>query len=248
MDPSKSIKAEGELMKLLLDEKIKHRLIGLAVVISLAAIFAPAVMRQSSQRLEHNFSSTVKLPPKPSAPNVVIIDENDVFKTIKVARVDVPAVPNDAQLPEIAKAQSIESARNGIDTMSQVAQIKPQPKSIQLALNDSTSLSNAGSSSKLKNSLNSQKLVKTNTMPILKKAIYSVQLASFSNLSNAQSLINKLKAKGYKTNLIKTSNSKGSIYKVYAGQLPHREEALRLRTQLASAMQLNGFVVNAGVS
>ena len=70
-------------MKLVMDEKLKHRLIGLAVIISLGAIFAPAMMKKSSQRLESNFSVNVKLPPKPLAPDVVMTDEKEMFKTIK---------------------------------------------------------------------------------------------------------------------------------------------------------------------
>lgn len=242
-------------MKLVLDEKLKHRLIGLAVVISLAAIFAPAVMRKSSQRLEHNFSANVQLPPKPIAPNVVVTDEKDVFKTIKVARVDIPSVSHESHLPELAKAQSIKAVRS--DVASQVAAIEPQLKPVQVALEDSksTPIQKALPTStkqaiahvvdkKLKEVTKTQKITKATPA----KDVYSVQLGSLSRLSNAQSLVNRLKAKGYKANLVKIASRNGVVYKVYAGQLPHKEEALRLKTQIASVMQLNGFVVNTGVS
>jgi DedD protein len=244
-------------MKLVLDEKLKHRLIGLAVVISLAAIFAPAVMRKSSQRLEHNFSANVQLPPKPTAPNVVVTEEKDVFKTIKVARVDIPTVSHESHLPELAKAQSIKAERSAV--ASQITSIEPQLKPLQLALEDSNSKSTPIPKTvtvpvkhvvahsvglKHKEITKTQKTNKSATT----KDVYSVQLASFSRLSNAQSLVNRLKAKGYKANLIKIASRSGVVYKVSAGQLPHKEEALRLKTQLASAMQLNGFVVNTGVS
>ena len=241
-------------MKLVLDEKLKHRLIGLAVVISLAAIFAPAVMRKSSQRLEHNFSANVQLPPKPIAPNVVVTDEKDVFKTIKVARVDIPSVSHESHLPELAKAQSIKAVRS--DVASQVAAVESQLKPVQAALEDSksTPIQKALPSpakqvahvvdKKLNEVTKTQKITKAASA----KDVYSVQLASLSRLSNAQSLVNRLKAKGYKANLVKIASRNGVVYKVYAGQLPHKEEALRLKTQIASVMQLNGFVVNTGVS
>lgn len=80
-------------MKLIMDEKVKHRLIGLAVIISLGAIFAPALIKKSSQSPESNFSVNVKLPPKPLPPDVVITDEKEVFKTIKVAKTEIPPIP-----------------------------------------------------------------------------------------------------------------------------------------------------------
>jgi len=244
-------------MKLVLDEKLKHRLIGLAVVISLAAIFAPAVMRKSSQRLEHNFSANVQLPPKPKAPNVVVTEEKDVFKTIKVARVDIPAVSHESHLPELAKAQSIKATRSVAAVDSQITSVvELQSKPVQLALEDAapapikkivtTPVKQVVAQKQA--SAKTQKTTKILTKPATTKDVYSVQLASFSRLSNAQSLVNRLKAKGYKANLIKIASRSGVVYKVSAGQLPHKEEALRLKTQLASAMQLNGFVVNTGVS
>lgn len=39
-------------MKLIMDEKVKHRLIGLAVIISLGAIFAPALIKNQAKALK----------------------------------------------------------------------------------------------------------------------------------------------------------------------------------------------------
>lgn len=35
----------------------------------------------------------MKLPPKPLPPDVVITDEKEVFKTIKVAKTEIPPIP-----------------------------------------------------------------------------------------------------------------------------------------------------------
>lgn len=80
-------------MKLVIDEKLKHRLVGVAVVLSLGAIFLPAMMKKSSQRLENHFSVKVQLPPKPTTPNVAITNEKEMFETIKVAKVEIPSAP-----------------------------------------------------------------------------------------------------------------------------------------------------------
>lgn len=243
-------------MKLVMDEKLKHRLIGLAVVISIAAIFAPAIMRKSSQRLEGNFSENVTLPSKPKAPNVVITDEKDVFKTIKVARIQLPAESNDNQLPEIAKAQPLDKQRSLDRETVEVAQTVPVVKPLQLAFTEQPKMVSKNKEMPSKPSVKvksinvaKQKMPNKPTAQLAsKKDMYSVQLGSLSRLSNANDLVNRLKAKGYKANVVKVATSRGVVYKVYAGRLPHKEEALRLRTQLASAMQINGFVVNTGVS
>lgn len=251
-----------------MDEKLKHRLIGLAVIISLGAIFAPAVMRKSSQHLENNFSVNIKLPPKPLAPNVAATDEKDLFKTIKVARVRVPSVPAQSHENDIAKAEPIRSKAVLDDTQSQLAKIetgsKTEPTKLAV-LNDAANTS-AKRAVVLAANVSKAKVVaravvskvpakaikiakiQPKVQPVNAKNVYAVQLASFSQLSNAQSLVSRLQSKGYKASYVRIATRNGAIYKVYAGHSPSKNEVLRVKSQLASAMQLNGFVVNTGVS
>lgn len=255
-------------MKLVMDEKLKHRLIGLAVIVSLGAIFAPAVMRKSSQHLENNFSVNIKLPPKPLAPNVAATDEKDLFKTIKVARVRIPAVPAQTHENDIAKAEPISSKPLLDNTESQLAKIEVGNKvalSKLAVLNEAANRSAkkavvlAANVSKAKvvaraaiNKVPVKAVKVAKIQPKVKsvsaKNLYAVQLASFSQLSNAQSLVTRLQSKGYKASYVKIASNNGAIYKVYAGHSASKNEVLRVKSQLASAMQLNGFVVNTGVS
>lgn len=259
-------------MKLVLDEKLKHRLIGLAVVISLGAIFAPAVMKKSSQHSDGNFSVNVKLPPKPVAPNVSATDEQDMFKTIKVARVNVADVPADKQLPELVKAESIKS-NQVIDSAAKSVTAQAAPNSqkdvVNVALAESVKATKAGADKAITiaaNQVNSKtaalavkpkvvaqaaKTVKNvrpiaaaKAKPALKQNVYALQLASFAKITNAQALVTRLNSKGYKATYAKQNG----IYKVYAGHSPRKNEVLKLKSQLASSMQLNGFVVTTGVS
>ncbi|MDP3269983.1 MAG: SPOR domain-containing protein [Legionella sp.] len=250
-------------MKLVMDEKLKHRLIGLAVIISLGAIFAPAVMKKSSQTHENNFSVNVKLPPKPLAPDVVMNDERELFKTIKVAKVEIPAVSAENQLPELAKAAPIKSdmVSSKPSTVAHQAQPTVMDAPVKLALNqaardtakNTVHVAAAHAISKTpiiaKHNTPQPKLaVKEPKKPSSKSEIYAVQLASFSKLNNAQTLVNKLRGKGYKANLTKVAGKQGPVYKVFVGHSPRKDIALKLKSQLASSMQINGFVVNTGVS
>jgi len=248
-------------MKLVMDEKLKHRLIGLSVVLSLGAIFVPAMMKKSSQHIENNMRVHVELPPKPIAPNVVMTDEKDVFKTIKVARLQVPPVADNQQESSLASEDYIESVpvnkAKDIPIAKKAAEPNVIAEPIKTALNYSAQKevkkqinqpSNKPVNDARASAIKKQVFAKAANKSISNKNIYAVQLASFSKLTNAQALVNKLQSKGYKANYIKTSSKNGVIYKVYTGHSPLKNDVVKLRTQLASSLQLNGFVVNTGVS
>ncbi|KTC90050.1 SPOR domain-containing protein [Fluoribacter dumoffii] len=256
-------------MKLVIDEKLKHHLVGVAVVLSLGAIFLPAMMKKSSQRLENNFSVHVQLPPKPKTPNVVVTNEEEMFKTIKVARIETPAL--NQKTTELAKEDFIQSVQVAKNAAVPATRIEPAAQTESIAKPIELALSNAANNvvkkqlktpavqavrpvAQLKAKPVRKPLAvavkpKANPAPVLnKKGIYAVQLASFSKLENAQALVSKLHKKGYKANYIRIAGKQGAIYKVYAGHSPVRSDVMKLKNQLASAMQLNGFVVNTGVS
>lgn len=259
-------------MKLVIDEKLKHRLIGVSVILSLGAIFLPAMMKKSSQRLESNFSVNVQLPPKPMAPNVAVTDEEQMFKTIKIAKVNIPPVTQAHSKVSTRDEDFIVSAPVHNETVI-ISKVETAPaaieKPLELALTDTAQTAvkreiKVAGNTVVKPSLSVKRVsvvkpvqVKTAAKPVLanatskpaaKKDIYAVQLASFSKLENAQALVSKLQSKGYKANYARVSGKNGVIYKVYAGHSPIKDNVVKLRTQLASAMQLKGFIVTTGVS
>lgn len=272
-------------MKLVIDEKLKHRLIGVAVILSLGAIFAPAMMKKSNQNTDNNYNVQVKLPVKPKAPDIALADEKEVFKTIKIAKVHLPEVDTESKLPELAKAERIQrndldqrdiaaagrqhehmnlaehaalnnAVQNTVKHAVQVATAKPlihaKPTAVANKVKHST-VQQASVALKHHAKVNGPlKQVNNNVAkvhkPAFKSELYAVQLASFSHLSNAQSLVNKLRSKGYKANFTKISGRHGAVYKVYAGHSPKKMEVVKVKTQLAHVMQLNGFIVTTGVS
>lgn len=265
-------------MKLVIDEKLKHRLVGVSVILSLGAIFLPAMMKKSSQRLDGHFSVNVQLPPKPVAPNVAVTDEEQMFKTIKIARVQqLSAAASTAQATtNEAKDDFIAAAPVQDDLVIPVAKVERAPDSIEKPLE--LALLNNAAQNAVKHGIkvaankpviqavkpakapavvakvnvarpaSKPVVAKAVAKPAIKREIYAVQLASFSQLANAQALVTKLQQKGYKASYTRIAGRNGAIYKVYAGHSPIKNNVVKLKTQLASAMQLNGFVVNTGVS
>ncbi len=275
-------------MKLVIDERFKHRLIGLAVILSIAAIFAPAIMKKSNQNIDGNVNVSVELPPKPAQPDVAMVEKKEMFETTKVAHVEIPDATEEQQpLPTLTKAEPL----------SQKSELNPQTDKLSLqeegaALQDSANLvpekqettkttpatvstTNAAVAQKVAQAdsflpAQKSKIIAKNSKvtkpvlshakakvvkPVAKKAAkkaaqntikggYSVQLATFTQQRNAESLISRLKQKGYAARSSKVKTSAGIVYKVIVGRLGKKEQAQQLQKRLASAVQMHGFIIS----
>ncbi|PJE13367.1 MULTISPECIES: SPOR domain-containing protein [Legionella] len=289
------------MMKLVIDERVKHRLIGLAVILSIAAIFAPAIMKKSNQRIDGNMSVSVELPPKPLQPDVAMTEKNAMFENVKVAHVELPEVAEEQPAPALAKAESlsqmkevnhrtVESVdqnfaqdrdslqvenlaredmpdvmektaaaqinRTNVAVVHKIAKAETFPLKIKPKVKVVAKNNNKPVKPVVK-SITKPKLSVVKPKPISKPAIkktaknafpvkgkYAVQLATFTRLRNADSLISKLRGKGYKATYNKVKTSEGIVYKVVVGQIQKREQAQLLQKKLASAVQIRGFIVS----
>lgn len=225
-------------MNIRFDERTKHRLIGLVVIISIAVIFLPALMKHSNYRLDENVNVSVRLPVKPSLPKIAIVNEKAMFQTVKVAHVDIPIESKPPQFAVSSQATETDS-RTVIPRVPNELALKQshvsQPPIIKIDLSKKTALKSLQNSAKK----SSQQVVQR----------YAVQLASFSNQVNAQSLVNQLAKKGYKASYIKANGKQGKLfYKVIVGDASQKNEAIDLQKKLANNLQLNGFIVKNGVS
>jgi DedD protein len=227
-------------MKFVFDERVKHRMIGLAVIISLAAIFAPAIMKKSNQRFDKEIGMGIQLPPKPILPKVAVTDHEKLFKTVKVAHVDLPAASSRQEPIQLAKIEHkipLEAIANEVEknfvapipVVEKVAVAKIVP--VVIAKQTPVSVAKAV-------------IIKKPLIVALNQEIFSVQLASFARIENAQVLVNRLRSKGYTGKIVKVLSKNGNQFKVYVGKSSNKEQALKLKNQLAEALQLRGFVVS----
>ena len=238
-------------MKILMDERLKHRLVGLAVIISVGAIFAPAIMKKSNQRFDEKSSISIKLPPKPILPNIVMPEEKVMFNRVKVAHVNIDKANTNASkelAATIVKAESLSRENLPILASKQAAN---SAKAVVAALGKSQ-LPAAEQPIESKVTLPIEKkpaspkinIAKTNSL----KNNYAVQLGTFSEQSNAISLVNRLKKRGFQASFNKIRGKNGVVYRVLVGQANEKQQAQKLRQQLASLTQLKGFVVSTGIS
>lgn len=218
-------------MKFVLDEHVKHRIIGIVVLLSIAALFVTTVMQKSTRNFEENMTLSVRLPAKPQVPKVAVSEEKTVFQSLKVAHVELPAMPVVKPI-QIAKAEPL-STKSFVPS-AMIPYKKP-------------TLINVASIAKL--------AVKSAAVPVqrklakaavagIKKQQYAIQLGSFSQQNNATSLVQRLKKQGFAA----MTNKQGAYYKVIVGQVFARDDALRLQKKLIANMQLKGILIKTGES
>lgn len=212
-------------MNITITQQTKHRLTGFMVVLAVAIIFVPAMIKKSNQRLEENIHVSVQLPPKPAAPNVAMVDKQAVFETVKIAEVTLPATKKPAHVSQIAQAEGLyhdASKKKHAATLNKpVVEIKPvtpsiKPVDVDLDYNASDA--------------------------------YAVQLALFSVQRNAENLVFRLRDQGYKAQYHVITSGDTALYRVTVGQLNDRDDAYALKDKLSESMQLKGFVIKRGVS
>ena len=212
-----------------MDERVKHRLTGLVVLVSIAIIFVPAMVKKSTQRLGEKINVAVTLPMKPSMPRVAVVNEKKVFDAVKLVKVE----PIPLALPlhsEIARVK-VPAKRVLLSQVPAVAMLKkplapaplppapvvlPQQRVAPLALHKVEAIKEGG---------------------------YTIQLASFAQRQNAELLVKRLRGYGHHASYSESHSRQGHVFKVMVGPMIHRDEALLLRQKIAEQLQLKGFLV-----
>ena len=219
-------------MKFVIDERVKHRLIGLVVILSIAIVFVPSMVKKSNHHFEENINLSVRLPAKPIPPKVAIATRQELFHSVKVAKVVLPSVVQKSRAGQIAKAQPVRMASS-----LPPAPVMSQSKLIAKAVTINKSVTKK---------IAQKKTFKTPN--VLKTQQFSIQVACFSTSKRAKTLVSQLRSKGYVANYNKVNGSQGNLYKVIVAAHNEENKAKALQKQLAMTMRLNGFIVKTKVS
>jgi DedD protein len=100
-------------MGLIMEERVKHRVVGLAVIISIGIILGPAIIRKSNQRIDVKTKTTFNLPKRPIHPNVSVKEKEEIFQSVKVAHVSLD-IPQSHPIKTIAKAKPISNVSRSL--------------------------------------------------------------------------------------------------------------------------------------
>lgn len=216
-------------MKWVFDERLKHRLVGVIVLLILAIMVVPSIMKTSAYSSDNKHTLALKLPPKPNLPKLERADKVQIaFKT--------PADSHPkTQLSPPKKAQSklpqliLDKQSAHIHAMSLAA--------------DNHEFKNNISRGVIKKQISHQKIKKKPIKNPRTQTSYVIQLASFSIKNNALFLANKLKKHGYQTRIKRTRSQDNWVYQVLIYGLAKKQTAIAIKTELAHTMKLNGLII-----
>ena len=226
-------------MKFMIDERAKHRLTGVVVIVSIAVIFLPAMLKKSNQRFEESIHVSLKLPSKPVPPKVAMPKPAVMFKSLEVAHVELPKLPEVERPVAIAKAESL--SKPPAPVLAKVEPIVVKPAVVKPALTKPATVKLAVVKPPV---MSTEKKVAL----MIKKDLYGVQVASFTQERNAIALVTRLKKEGFTANYSKFEGKQGLFYQVVVGQLNQKVQAVSLQKKLATNLQLNGMIIKTGVS
>ena len=110
-------------MKLTMDERLKHRLVGLAVILSIGVIFAPAILKKSNEHFDEKNTISINLPLKPVLSKIDVPNEKTMLAKVSPASVVLPTIPA-IKVNPIAKAEPLSPSVNKFKAV-RVAASKP---------------------------------------------------------------------------------------------------------------------------
>jgi len=224
-----------------MNRTLRQRLVGALVLTALAVIFLPMLFSRTEQQPQLE----VKVPPMPDAPAMPEIHleptavpepppplsvEPDAQGQIPaVADADAPSVDEGGQTAPAEPVAVTEPAKESAPAAPAAAEKSPALPPAKPSVVAAMPASNPASSTPPSNRLD------TAGLPVS----WCVQLASLKNHDNAQKLRDDLRRKGYNAYI----RAEDGMSKVLVGPLIQRTAATRLRDELKSKQQLEGFLV-----
>jgi DedD protein len=203
-----------------MEQKLKQRLVGAIILVSLAVIFIPIILegpddewapRNTSMpeapRMDYGVDMELALPPVETA-------ESGEIETREFAEPEVPAA-----VPEV------------LPQVSQPAEpVKAEPPPAQPVALPAPAPAPAAASKK------------TDLLPVPPPGWY-IQVGSFSQRMNAEGLRDRLTAAGHTTRLQEINIGKAVVYRVLVGPTTSRANAEQQNSRLEKQQQIKGIVI-----
>ncbi len=199
-----------------MENSLKQRIVGAVVLIALAVIFLPAILKEKEQ--QEPFISKIPAKPIESLPKELpeeVIEKNKKVQQsldqlevqeIKQKLNDSNAIEND--IKETAESKVETEVKNEIINQDSVEK--------------------------------TTKTIGTN----FQDAAWIIQIASFSNKDNAVSFVEKLKTAGHKTYRQDIKNDQNKmIYRVYTGPYIRKEDAEKALKKVNQDSKLSGIIM-----
>ena len=197
-----------------MEQGLKERLVGAAVLVILAVIFIPMLL---DDRQEDDIVITdTNIPPKPE--NIPVPPEDTDFSSRIVPLQPEQPVSGTIEKPETDQPQPADEITDS--TKPPEMMTGPELPSVAAPVIESEEPATG-----------------------VGLSAWVVQLGSFSSKDNAESLNNKLRKAGYRSFVEPLKQQNTTVYRVRVGPEIKRAEADALNDQLKISMQLDGIVV-----
>lgn len=209
-----------------MDQMLKQRLIGAIVIIALAVIFIPMILegpgRESSTRTENmppppaiDYETEVDLPVPAASSESAEPAETPAANAAQEQEVSaLPAEPAPVAAPAPAPVKPVETSAP-----------PPTPKPVVA-----------------KQSPPAEKSA-PKTVSAAGQGGWVLQVGSFTQQANAQSLRDRLKKDGYLVTVQRAKGPEGSVHRVLVGPVSDRPAAEKLRDKLAREQKLSAMVL-----
>ena len=200
-----------------MEQKLKERLVGAAVLVAVAVIFIPIILSDSP---ETDLISGSNIPEKP--------DANFSSRIIPVIK------HNDKSLSKDIETNNI---------ISEDKQKKNNQKTVKETVVEKIE-ANKEKSAEINSSRKENEVREAEIQANVGLSAWVVQLGSFSNEENAQSLNKKLRKAGYPAFVEPLNKNGQTSYRVRVGPEIKRSEAELLLKKLKDNMEMDGILVS----
>lgn len=217
-------------------QKIKERLFGIVVLLSLGIIFVPMLFPQNSKKLNLT-DMEMNIPVANSSVQPIIEPDNIVV----LNQLEKPAINPVLNEPDLQPVEAVEFAwePEAVETIPEInkSEIKKQKAAIEVQ-------SSAKASATKPKTLTTQikKRVLAQEEADLRTA-WTVQIGTFKDGKNAVNLVNKLQKDGYPAYAKQIKNEQGIFTLVLVGPNAQKTEAAVLKQTLKSKYQLQGIII-----
>ena len=222
-----------------MEQRLKQRLVGAIVLVSLAVVFVPLLF-DSPRELDEGYSAT-PIDGIPERPQV----EADAPARITL---EVP------QTPRLDAAVEREHGRQGAGTAAADRGASSDAPASSSASSDASAAAPAATGPSASSSAGAapaaaapddasgSKQAATDASAAASGG-WLVQLGSFRESENARALRKSLEARGYTAFVEAGPSAQGEVFRVFVGPMPRREQAEDSAAKLRSEMALKGIVV-----
>ena len=229
-----------------MEERLKHRLVGAAVLASLAVVIVPIALDEPRDVTEGDSSTSISgIPERPQ----------DRLETTVTTTLELPETPRlDAEVERERARQASDTSAGGrrveSDAPARVSIAAPPeaPPAPRVSVSD-TSASAASASAADESPATApvqpsgSSASRQTTEAPAAAGRWTVQLGSFLKAENASALRKRLRDSGYPAFVETGPSARGEVSRVLVGPMPDRAKAKDSAAKLRREMKLEGIVV-----